>query len=601
MCITAGEPLSSELVAKFRAILPHARLINNYGCTELNDITYYDTAELDAASGFVPAGKPIQNTHVFLLDDQKRLVPDGVPGEVHVSTVGMPEGYHDLPEMNAAQFIANPFRDGLGERLFNTGDLARRLPDGNLEYIGRRDFQVKVRGQRVDVRHVEKILGEFAGIGLRAVVGDGAQLTAYYVVAKDQVIDLERLRHFLSERLPVFMVPAAFVALEAMPRLPNGKLDRRALKPAAGQVQQSRAFEAPVDEIELTLAEIWSQVLDFAIEEIGRNSHFFEIGGDSLAAARVMGHIHQRLGAEVGMSIVFENPRLVDLAAQVATVARGFGWSEEAGADDESAKPALAGFVQRGSGGSGLLEGKVVLITGASRGIGSTAARLLASQGAKVAINYRKSQARANRVKELIESDGGVAELFPADVTDFDQVKKMVDDVLAAFGKIDVLVSNAAIGFKMQPFVEHDWQDFQRKVNDEVAQLFFLCKAVVPAMTTNGGGSIISVSSAMSKSHGQGFIAHSAAKAALDAFVRSLAAELGPDKIRVNTVAPGLIITDATANLSPAVKDSVAAWSPLRRHGLARDVSGAILFYASELSQYITGSYQAVDGGLTML
>jgi NAD(P)-dependent dehydrogenase (short-subunit alcohol dehydrogenase family) len=307
------------------------------------------------------------------------------------------------------------------------------------------------------------------------------------------------------------------------------------------------------------------------------------------------------LGAEVGMSILFENPRLVDLGAQVAKAARGFGWSEEASDEDELAKPGTADFANRASRGNGLLQDKVVLITGASRGIGSTAARLLASQGAKVAINYRKSQARANRVKELIEAEGGVAELFPADVTEFDQVEKMVADVLARFGKIDVLVSNAAIGFKMKPFVEHDWQDFQRKINDEVAQLFFLCKAVVPAMSAGGGGSIISVSSAMSKSHGQGFIAHSAAKAALDSFVRSLAAELGPEKIRVNTVAPGLIITDATANLSPAVKDSVAAWSPLRRPGFARDVSGAILFYASELSQYITGSYQAVDGGLTML
>lgn len=600
MCIVAGEPLSSELVVRFRAVLPHARLINNYGCTELNDITYYDTAGFDASEGFVPVGRPIRNTRVYLLDARKRLVPQGVPGELHVSTVGMPEGYHNLPELDAAQFLSNPFPDGLGDRLFNTGDLARRLPGGDIEYIGRRDFQVKVRGQRVDVRHVEKVLGEFPGVGPRAVVSDGSQLTAYVVAVKGSSVDIEGLRQFLAERLPVFMVPAAFVALDDMPRLPNGKLDRRALKPAAGQVLQSGDFRPPSTRFERAIAAIWADVLDFSVEEIGKNTHFFEIGGDSLAAARVMGHIHERLGAEVGMSALFEHRRLAELAAHAAKLGSSFGWSDEASGDDDLSSPPEE---LRGAAtcGRGLLEGKVVLITGASRGIGSTAARMLASHGAKVAINFRRSVERAARVKEVIEAEGGVAELFPADVTDQDQVVAMVDAVLARFGRIDVLVSNAAIGFQMRPFVDHDWSDFQRKVNDEVAQLFFLCKAVVPGMVSRGEGSIVSVSSAMSKSHGAGFISHSAAKAALDAFVRSLAAELGPDGIRVNTVAPGLIITDATANLPPSVKESAAAWSPLRRNGVARDVAGAILYYASDLSRFVTGAYQPVDGGMTML
>ncbi len=600
MCIVAGEPLSGDLVARFRAVLPHARLINNYGCTELNDITYFDTADFGSAEGFVPVGLPIQNTRIYLLDARKRLVPEGVPGELHVATAGMPQGYHNLPELDAAQFFPNPFPDGISDRVFNTGDLARRLPDGNIEYIGRRDFQVKVRGQRVDVRHVEKVLGDFQGIGPRAVVSDGTQLTAYFVATNGLSVDLDALRRFLGERLPVFMVPSAFVAVDDMPRLPNGKLDRRALKPAGGQLLQSRAFEPPATRHERVIASIWAEVLDFSVEEIGRSTHFFEIGGDSLAAARVMGHIHEKLGAEVGMSALFEHLRLADLAAHAAKAGNAFGWSEEA-SDDADLVVAAEEIGGAASKGQGLLDGKVVLITGASRGIGSTAARLLASQGAKVMINFRRSAARAERVKEIIEAEGGVAELFPADVTDMQQVRTMVDAVLAKFGRIDVLVSNAAIGFQMQPFVDHEWGDFQRKVNDEVAQLFFLCKAVVPGMIARGEGSIISVSSAMSKSHGAGFIAHSAAKAALDAFVRSLAAELGPEGIRVNTVAPGLIITDATANLSPAVKESAAAWSPLRRNGVARDVAGAILFFASDLSRFVTGGYQPVDGGMTML
>ncbi|MCB9497792.1 MAG: amino acid adenylation domain-containing protein [Fibrobacteria bacterium] len=601
MCITAGEPLSGELVGKFRQVLPGARLVNNYGCTELNDITYFDATGFDATQGFVPAGKPIQNTRVYLLDSRKRLVPDGVPGELHVATLGMPDGYNNLPELNETQFVGNDFPGSIGDRLFNTGDLARRLPDGNIEYIGRRDFQVKVRGQRVDVRHVEKVLGEFPGIGQRAVVSDGQQLTAYLVQSRGETLDLDGLRGFLHEQLPVFMVPAAFVSVEAMPRLPNGKLDRRALNPSVGQVRQSREYEAPSTASEKGVAKIWSEVLGFSLEEIGRNTHFFEIGGDSLAAARVMGHIHEKLGAEVGMSVLFENPRLSDLGACVAKAGNHADWSLEGAEAGDSPTLIDAGFPEKGRQGFGLLEGKVVLITGASRGIGSTAAMLLASHGAKVAINFRKSVVRAARVKELIEANGGVAELFPADVTDQLQVSSMVEAVLERFGKIDILVSNAAIGFKMKPFVDHDWEDFQRKVNDEVAQLFFLCKSVVPEMIARGGGSIVSVSSAMSKSHGAGFIAHSAAKAALDAFVRSLASELGPDGIRVNTVAPGLIITDATANLAPALKQSAAAWTPLQRNGMARDIAGAILFYASDMSQFITGSYQPVDGGMTML
>jgi len=600
MVITAGEPLSAELVSRFRRVLPGVRLINNYGCTELNDITYYDTADFVDPEGFVPAGRPIQNTMVYLLDPRKRLVPDGVPGELHVATVGMPEGYHNRPELDQAQFIPNVFRDSIGTRLFNTGDLARRLPDGNIEYIGRRDFQVKVRGQRVDVRHVEKIMGEFEGMGPRAVVSDGTQLTAYFVPASHRKgLDLEGLRRFLSERLPVFMVPAAFVALEAMPKLPNGKLDRRALKPTAGMVQQSRTYEAPVGKAERAIAAIWAEVLNFSVEEIGRHTHFFEIGGDSLAAARVMGHIHEKLGAEVGMSQLFEHARLSELGAVVAKLGKEFGWSDEASGDDLGLQPLDPSL--RPSRGEGLLTGKVVLITGASRGIGSTAALLMASHGAKVAINYRKSEDRAKRVKELIEADGGEALLCPADVTDRAAVERMVARVIAEYGKIDVLVSNAAIGFKFKSFLEFEWPDFQRKVNDEVAQLFFLCKAVLPVMIERGEGSIVSVSSSMSKSHGEGFISHSAAKAAIDAFVRSLAAELGPSGIRVNTVAPGLIITDATANLPPSVKESAAAWTPLRRNGVARDVAGALLYYASDLSRFVTGSYQPVDGGMTML
>jgi NAD(P)-dependent dehydrogenase (short-subunit alcohol dehydrogenase family)/acyl carrier protein len=594
MCIAAGEPLTAGLVTSFRMALPHARLINNYGCTELNDITYFDTADFDADEGFVPVGKPIQNTRLYVLDRDKRLVPEGVAGELHVSSVGMPDGYHNRPELNAAQFIRNPFNDGVCDRLFNTGDVVRRLPDGNIEFVGRWDFQVKIRGQRVDVRHVEKILGEAPGIGVRAVVGDGNQLTAYYVANEQQPVDMAKLRQFLLAKLPSFMVPAAVIAVKAMPKLPNGKLDRRALRPDMGRLQQSAAYEPPSTDAERRIAAIWAEVLGVSNEEIGKNSNFFEIGGDSLAAARVGAYIKEKLNAEIGMTQLFELPRLVDIAECVASACQSGGSLES---QEQHLSAAEAGVGAPG----GLLKDKVVLITGASRGIGSAAARLLARHGAKVAINYLSNQSRASRVKELIESDGGTAELFQGDVTDCEQATRLVEAVRDKFGDIDVLVSNAAIGFKMRSFVDYEWEDFHRKLDGEIRSMFYLCKAVAPHMIRRGKGSIIAVSSSMSRTWGSGFIAHSTAKSALDSFVRSLACELGPEGVRVNTVAPGLILTDATANLPPYVKDSASARCPLRRNGLPRDVAGAVLFLASDLSQFMTGTYLPVDGGFTML
>jgi amino acid adenylation domain-containing protein len=597
-CIAAGEPLTSELVLMFRRLLPHATLLNNYGCTELNDVTYFDTSDFTLEQGFVPIGKPIQNTHLYVLDRQGRPVPRGVSGELHVASVGMPDGYHRRDGLNAERFVLNRFDEELASRIFNTGDVVRYLPNGNLEYIGRWDFQVKVRGFRVDVRHVEKVIGEFPGIAARAVVGANNQLHAYYVVAPGKTVDLGVLREYLQGLLPPYMVPSAFVAVDALPRLPNGKMDRASLRPSLGRIQRSDHYEAPRTPLERELTEIWSQVLELGEDEIGCQTHFFEVGGHSLSAVRVVARIKERLGIEIGLSQVFEHPRLGDLAVHVAEAREIQGVREDdPGAWFSQSEPASG----KASRLPGLLEGKVVLVTGSSRGIGSAAVRLLAQHGAKVAINYVQSEVRAKRVRDLILQDGGTAEAFQADVTDPEQVDRLISDVRKQFGRIDVLVANAAIGFRLKPFVDYPWSDFERKLNDELKSIFYLAQAVVPEMLERKSGSIIAVSSTMSKTSTSGFIAHSTAKAALDAFVRGLAFELGPDGIRVNTVAPGLTLTDATANLSHQRKDAAATQSPLRRNGLPRDVAGAILFLASDLSQFMTGSYLPVDGGATML
>ncbi len=598
LCTTAGEPLTTEMITVFRSVLPHARLINNYGCTELNDICYYDTTNFDATQqGFAPVGKPIQNTQLYVLDRRSRPVPLGVPGEVHIATAGMALGYHNLEELNRERFIRNPFGKEYGGILYNTGDVVRYLPDGNLEFLGRWDFQVKIRGFRVDVRHVEKVMGEFDGMGSRAVVGENGQLLAFFVKQPGTTTNIGKLREFLQQKLPPYMVPSAFIEVTEMPKLPNGKLNRRALKVSTGQIQQSDTYEAPSTNIEKKVAELWSEVLEIPEDRIGKRSNFFELGGHSLSATRFIARVKEQLGVDVGLSVVFEYPHLVELASNLSMSTK----AQDNTDDSIIIASQIKKPVRRHNSPPGLLENKVVLVTGGSRGIGRSAVRLLASHGASVAINYLKSNNQAIAVKEIIDEDGGISEIFQGDTTDPDQVNELVNNVRNRFGTIDVLVNNAAIGFTVAPFLQSNWDDFERKLTNELKSIFLLSQAVVPGMIEQKCGSIIAVSSTMSKSVQHGYCAHGAAKAALDSFVRSLANELGPEGIRVNTVAPGLTITDATAPMAYQIKETAATRCPLRRNGLPRDIAGAILFLASDLSQFMTGTYLPVDGGYTML
>jgi amino acid adenylation domain-containing protein len=596
ICVTAGEPLPKALVLAFREVFPSARLLNNYGCTELNDICYYDTATFDGQRDFVPIGTPIHNTKVYVLDRQGRLTPEGVAGELHVASVSLPEGYHGLDSLTAERFSPNPFGAQPSGRLYNTGDVVRYLPDGTLDFIGRWDFQVKVRGFRVDVRQVEKVLGDFAGIRARAVVGKGDRLIAFYTSEPGTGVQLAELRRFLQDRLPSYMVPDAFVLLDAMPQLPNGKLNRRALLETQAELQQSGEYEPPASPTERTLAAIWAQVVDVPGERIGRQTQFFDIGGHSLSAMRALARIKDLFRVELGLAEFFDESRLDSLAAVIdRAVAR------QPPSEREAQPPSTTRRASKPRAASGLLDGKVALVTGASRGIGLATALLLAEHGAKVAINYRDSEKQAQSVKEQIEAQGGAAEVFQADVTDAAEVAELVAAVHRRFERIDVLVANAHINFRHRPFVEYVWSDLERKVSDELKALFYPCQAVAPEMLRRKNGSIVAVSSALSKRGNEGFLAQSTAKAAVDAFVRALAAELGPGGVRVNTVAPGLTLTDAAFPMSAGNKDFIASKSPLRRNGVPEDIAGAVLFLASDLSQFMTGTYVPVDGGHTML
>lgn len=247
-----------------------------------------------------------------------------------------------------------------------------------------------------------------------------------------------------------------------------------------------------------------------------------------------------------------------------------------------------------------LLKDRVALVTGASRGIGAAISRKFAEEGAAVGVNYFQSQTAALEVVQQIEAAGGRAAAVQADSRNRDQVEAMVSAVEEALGAIDILVVNASMTFPTKPFLNYEWGDFEAKLVGEIASAYHVCRAVVPSMVKRGGGSVIAVSSTLSRVPGPGFVAHATAKSALDSFVKSLALELGPVGVRVNTVAPGLTETDATAHIPAEMKDAIAKHTPLGRCAQPEDIAGVATFLASDLSQYLTGAYIPASGGTLM-
>lgn len=246
------------------------------------------------------------------------------------------------------------------------------------------------------------------------------------------------------------------------------------------------------------------------------------------------------------------------------------------------------------------IRGKVVLVTGASRGIGAACADALARAGAFVAVNYFRSGAKAERLAASIEAAGGKAMTVQADVRKRQEVDRMVEEIVGRHGRIDVLVNNANIDFPIKPFTELAWDEVEKKITGEMKALFNCSQGVLRHMVPRGSGKLIFISSTLSRHPGWGFSAHSAAKAAMDGMARVMATELGPMGITVNTVGPGLVETDATAGQPAEMKKQVAAMTPLRRIGRPDDVAGVVVLLASPLADYLTGQYIAVCGGSYM-
>ncbi|HET7460299.1 MAG TPA: amino acid adenylation domain-containing protein, partial [Longimicrobium sp.] len=313
--------------ASFVRVLAHGgpvRLIHCYGPTETTTFAITGLVDrVDAEARTLPLGRPIGNTRVYLLDAAGEPVPVGVTGELHVGGAGVARGYLGRPALTAERFVPDPFAARPGARLYRTGDLGRWLPDGTIEFVGRNDFQVKVRGFRVEPGEIEARLLEHPAVREAVVLAredaPGDKRLVAYVVG-GEAAGAEALRAHLAAALPEYMVPAAYVRLEEWPLTPNGKVDRRALPAPEGDAYAARAYEPPASETEQALAEIWAEVL--GVERVGRHDHFFDLGGHSLLVVRVISRVRQVLEVEVAMGDLFTRPVLHEFARGLETAAR---------------------------------------------------------------------------------------------------------------------------------------------------------------------------------------------------------------------------------------------------------------------------------------
>ncbi len=318
--VSSGEALSVELCDRFRERMPQSILINLYGSSEVAaDVTWYDTTNRKFPQ-CVPIGRPISNMEVYVLDNYLQPVPIGVPGELYVSGEGLARGYLNRPELTAEKFISNPFKiqNYYSQWLYKTGDLACYLPDGNIKFLGRIDHQVKIRGFRIELGEIEDVLSQYPEVQEAVVIvredrpGD-KRLVAYIVPNQEQVLNTSKLRNSLKEQLPDYMVPSVLVVLEALPLIPNGKVDRQALPvPEQRHSEPETAFVTPQTPIEKELANIWSEVLN--IEQVGIYDNFFDIGGHSLIATQLMSRVRTRLGVEIPLRELFGSPTIKELS-----------------------------------------------------------------------------------------------------------------------------------------------------------------------------------------------------------------------------------------------------------------------------------------------
>jgi amino acid adenylation domain-containing protein len=323
--ICGGEALGLDLARECREQI-RAELHNLYGPTEAStEVTSWDCSEL---ADVVMIGKPIANTQVHVLYSDLHPVPVGVVGELYIGGMGLARGYLNQPALTAERFVPSPLASCGGERLYRTGDLGRWRPDGTIEFVGRNDEQVKVRGSRIKLGEVEASLQEHAGISEAVVTvredgtGDKALVAYYTCVEGEGDVGARQLRAHIEAKLPPYMVPTAYVRLERMPLTANGKLDRKALPEPDEAAYGMRGYEAPAGEMEQTLAGIWAEVLK--VERVGRHDNFFALGGNSMGAIRLVNQVRQKLGVNLAVRTFFEAPTIAELVSRLKELPEGF-------------------------------------------------------------------------------------------------------------------------------------------------------------------------------------------------------------------------------------------------------------------------------------
>jgi amino acid adenylation domain-containing protein len=330
----AGEALRSDLVEQIYGGGNVNKVYDLYGPSET---TTYSTFTLRASNQPATIGRPIANGRIYILDGSLEPVPVGVTGEIFIGGAGVARGYLNRSELTAEMFIADPFRGGQGGRLYRTGDRGRYLPDGNIEFIGRIDNQVKLRGYRIELGEIEAVLTKHPTVKDCVVVAlsdlkdetrktesgigkPGKELVAY-IVSDDDQLKISELRNFLKQKLPEYMIPSAFVVMEALPLMPNGKVDRNTLPPPDGaRLSLTGEFVSPRTEIEELIAQTWREVLK--IENVGIYDNFFELGGHSLLATQIVARLQEAFNKDIPLRVLFDAPTIAELAQELETIIR---------------------------------------------------------------------------------------------------------------------------------------------------------------------------------------------------------------------------------------------------------------------------------------
>ncbi len=326
LVIIGGERVLAEPVKSWQEYVAKSgnserlQLINTYGPTEttVSATLYRIPTSTSSGDGEVPIGRPLAHLQTYILDQYQQPVPIGVPGELYIGGDSLARGYLNRPDLTTEKFISNPFNQESEARLYKTGDLARYLPDGNIEFIGRIDNQVKIRGFRIELGEIEAVLAQHPSIRETVVIArediPGDQRLVAYVVPQQEQPQSSELRSFLQEHLPNYMVPNAFVFLDTMPLTPNGKLDRRALPaPDTSRQDLKETFVAAQNDLELQLTKIWEEVL--GVEPIGIRDDFFDLGGHSLLAVRLFNQIEKTFGKNLPLATLFKAPTIEQLAS----------------------------------------------------------------------------------------------------------------------------------------------------------------------------------------------------------------------------------------------------------------------------------------------